>query len=210
MGLKRVIGYVDGFNLYYGLRAARMLAYRWLNIRFLCEAILPPTHRLELVRYFTTMVKGDPDKSSRQAVFIDALRTLSGIQFDFGHFLSKPVKCRSCGCQWAKQEEKKTDVNIAVRLLEDAIDDKFDKALIISGDSDLVPAIEAIHNRYSDKQIVLASPPKRVSRELRKVADERFVISISNIRSSLFPNPVVNDEGIELWAPEGWLPEHRQ
>ena len=158
MKIKRVVGYVDGFNLYYGLRDAKMLTSRWLNIRFLCEAILPPPHRLEQVRYFTAMVRWDPEKSNRQAVFIDALRTLSGIQFDFGHFLSRSVKCRSCGGQWEKPEEKKTDVNIAVRLLEDAIDDKFDKALIISGDSDLVPAIEAIHKRYPDKRVVLAFP----------------------------------------------------
>ena len=31
--------YVDGFNLYYG--AVKDSAYRWLNIRRLCELLLP-------------------------------------------------------------------------------------------------------------------------------------------------------------------------
>ncbi len=85
----------------------------------------------------------EPDKAGRQSAFIDALLARGDIEIDFGHFLSKPVTCRSCGSTWQKNEEKKTDVNIAVRLLEVAYDDRFDVAVVISGDSDLVPPIEA-------------------------------------------------------------------
>ena len=46
---------------------------------------------------------------------------------------------------WKTNEEKKADVNVAVRLLQDADDDLFDTALVVSGDGDLVPPIEPVH-----------------------------------------------------------------
>ena len=77
-------------------------------------------------------------------MFIDALTARGGLDIDYGHFLSKPLRCRSCGNSWQKNEEKKTDVNIAVRLLDDAFDDRFDTAMLISGDSDLAPPIDSV------------------------------------------------------------------
>jgi len=41
-------------------------------------------------------------------------------------------------------EEKKNDVNIAVHMIKDAIYDKCDRFIVVSGDSDLVPAVKAV------------------------------------------------------------------
>ena len=51
----------------------------------------------------------------------------------------KTLTCSRCGFVHSTSVEKKTDVNIAVRLLEDAYDNEFDLALVISADSDLAP-----------------------------------------------------------------------
>jgi hypothetical protein len=93
-----------------------------------------------------------PGKAGRQSTFIDALVARGGIEIDFGHFLSEPVTCRNCASTWQKNEEKRTDVNIAVRLLDDAYDDRFDLAVVISGDSDLVPPIEAVRRWFPSKR----------------------------------------------------------
>jgi len=74
--------YIDGFNLYYG--AVRGTPYRWLDIRKLCQLLLPK-HQIATVKYFTARVSGrpgDPDKSTRQQTFLRALATLP--DFDIG------------------------------------------------------------------------------------------------------------------------------
>ena len=63
-------------------------------------------------------------------------------------FLSKNRECYKCGHKCGQSEEKKTDVNIAVRLLTDVYDDRFDTAIVISGDSDLVPPIKSVRGRF--------------------------------------------------------------
>lgn len=139
-------------------------------------------------------------------MFIDALRARGGIEVDFGLFRSKPVTCRNCNTQWTKHEEKRTDVNIAVRLLNDAHDDRFDMALVISGDSDLVPIVESIRERFPRKRVIVASPPKRWSTDLAQSANSAFQVSRAAIRSNRLPDPVVTPEGVRLRAPRGWLP----
>ncbi len=77
--MQRVIAYIDGFNLYYGLRAAGWRRYNWLNLRRLAENLLLPGQTLAAVRYFSARVRpgpDDPDKPARQQAFLDALGTL--------------------------------------------------------------------------------------------------------------------------------------
>ena len=95
-----MIGYIDGFNLYHGLRDARLKNSRWLDIHGMCVSLLKPGEQLERVRYFTSWVKDNPVKTARQAVYIDALRARGGIEIDFGHFLSKTAQCFRCGNVW--------------------------------------------------------------------------------------------------------------
>ena len=99
MSIERVIAYIDGYNLYYGLRDARLHTSRWLDLHGVCESLLKSGQRLDLVRYFTTSVRNDPDAAKRQATFIDALRATGGIEIDFDLFLSKTATCRSCNAQ---------------------------------------------------------------------------------------------------------------
>lgn len=120
--------------------------------------------------------------------------------------MSKQVTCRTCNTQWTKNEEKRTDVNIAVRLLSDAYEDRFDMAMVISGDSDLVPSVEAVRQRFRRKRVIVASPPKRWSADLAQSAHAAFQVSRAAIRSNRLPDPVITPEGVVLRAPQGWLP----
>jgi len=172
----------------------------------LCQALLKPGHELIVARYFTTRVKRNTAAGDRQSMYINALKARGGITLDFGRFLSKRMRCRSCGFTWDKPEEKKTDVNIAVRLLEDAHADRFDVAMVVSGDSDLVPAIQSVQRLSPARKVMVAFPPKRHSSEMRRVADAAFRIPESAIRASRLPNPVVTAESVELFAPLGWMP----
>jgi uncharacterized LabA/DUF88 family protein len=206
MSQQRAIAYIDGYNLYHGLRDSRLTTSRWLDLVALSESLLKPDQHLKAVRYFTTRVRNDPATAARQSTYLDALKARGGVEIIYGHFLSKSVKCFSCQNTWQTHEEKKTDVNIAVRLLEDGYDDLYDLAVVVSGDSDLAPPIAAVQRRHAAKRVVVAFPPKRHSRELSTQASAAFTISPAKIRSSRLPTPLITTHGVALHAPAGWLP----
>jgi len=57
--------YIDGFNFYYG--ALRKTPYRWVNVRKLCELLLPKNTVCE-IKYFTALsAPGRMTPTSRRA-----------------------------------------------------------------------------------------------------------------------------------------------
>jgi uncharacterized LabA/DUF88 family protein len=201
---RRIAVYVDGFNLYFGLKDAGWKRHYWLDIWQLAENLVRGG-RLCLVKYFTAHVKGNPPKQQRQQVFLQALAAhRPRLQIICGHYLLKQWQCRKCGNISQMAEEKKTDVNIATNLLGDAYEDLFDAAIVVSADSDLVPPIEMIRSLWPEKRVVVGFPPKRASKELRKVAHNTFYINEAAIRVSHLPNPVVKADGGQLSKPVGW------
>jgi len=202
--MERVIAYVDGFNLYFGLRSKGWRRYYWLNIQMLAQNLLKPTQRLLLTKYFTARIGGPPDKEKRQSTYIEALETLAKFQIFYGKYQLNPRQCSQCGFQDEVPNEKMTDVNIAVEILKDAYQDKFDVALLISADSDLVPPVKAVRELFPSKRVVVASPPGRYSSSLANSASRSFVISRRNISKSLLPEEIEKADGYVLRCPSLW------
>ena len=169
---ERVIVYIDGFNLYYGLRESRYHRFYWLDIQRVALNMLYQNQQLEIVRYFTAKIhhnSNDPDKTKRQANYLKDLESLPNVCIHYGYYhIDRGKKCRCCNTVLKTHKEKMTDINIAVKLLEDAQNDMFDTALLVSGDSDLSGAIESIHSRYDKKQVIAYFPPARRSKKNRK------------------------------------------
>lgn len=67
------------------------------------------------------------------------------------HVFPRPLRYSSSR---PKGEEKGVDVELAIDLVSLAIDDAFDVLVLGSGDSDLVPALQFVADRYPDKRIV--------------------------------------------------------
>ena len=97
-----------------------------------------------------------------------------------------------------------TDVNIAVQLLGDAQDDRFDTAIIISGDSDLTPPVSDLRRRYPEKNVIVAFPPRRTSKQLRKIATASLQIGRDKFHHSQFPDRVAKADGYVLERPREW------
>ena len=199
--------YVDGFNLYFGLRSKGWRKYYWLDLHALATALLKPNQTLQGVHYFTSRIRANghnvPDMQ-RQTAYLEALGTLPDVQLHFGHYLEKRKQCRQCGAQWMDYEEKMTDVNIAVQLLADAFDDRFDTALLISGDSDLTAPIQKLRAQFPAKRLIVVFPPERQSFELKKVANSNFTIGEANLRQSQLPAQVQRADGFILQRPTHW------
>ncbi len=202
--------YIDGFNLYYG--CLRGSPYRWLNPATLCRLLLP-AYSINRIRYFTALVHerpGDPQQPQRQRTYIRALETIPNLSVHYGQFLTnavampleKPIPGNPAFARVIKTEEKGTDVNIATHLIFDAFDNDCDIAVLISNDSDLVPPIQALKERFGITVGVL-NPHRNPSRLLRENVDFYRPIRRGPLSASLFPDRITDANG-PFTKPPGW------
>jgi uncharacterized LabA/DUF88 family protein len=202
--MERVIAYIDGFNLYFGLRSKGWKRFYWLNIQKVAQNLLKPGQGLVATKYFTAKVKSPPDKQRRQVRYLEALATLSDFHIYYGHYLADKITCRKCGHTYTTHHEKMTDVNIATELLTDAFQDSFDVALIISADGDLVGPVKRVKQLFSKKRVIVVFPPKRHSVALKNVSDACLHLGHAVLARSLFPDQVVKADGFVLQRPSKW------
>ena len=202
---QRVIAYIDGFNLYYGVKAARWKRYYWLNLQTLVRNLLKPGQELVFTKYFTSRVSYTPEKERRQSAFLEALETLDEFRIYYGHYQANPQICKKCGNKVMIPSEKMTDVNIAVEILTDAYQDMFDTAILVSADSDLTAPVLAIKNQFPDKRIIIAFPPQRHSVQLERLAHGSLQIGRAILAKSVFPNRVPKADGFILQKPAEWI-----
>ena len=213
---ERVVAYIDGFNLYFGLRSMGYKRYYWLNLRAMVENLIRPHQHLVTTKYFTARISGPhpndtpedtkkmEEKRRRQADFLEAVCTLSNVSIYYGHYIGGIIQCRNCRHAWPEHEEKMTDVNIATEMLIDSFENRCDSFLLISADSDLVPAIRGIKRLFPSKRVVVFFPPGRLSAQLKIVADEQFTIGRRTLAKSQFSDQVVKMDGHVLMRPERW------
>jgi uncharacterized LabA/DUF88 family protein len=203
--MRRVIAYIDGFNLYYGLRARYRRRYHWLDLERLVVSLLPPMHYLERLDYFTARIRNQPQSIHRQAAYLTALAACCPrIRIVEGRFQQTTVTCSACGGRRVAFEEKETDVNIAANMISDAALDAFDTAILISADGDLAPAIMTARRLRPTARFYAALPPRRRSDALSRVTDATFTIGEGRIRGSLLPDKIVLPSGVVLERPAYW------
>ena len=143
-----------------------------------------------------------PDTVERHERYIKVSRSV-GVEVIHGRFLEKDIKCHKCGKHFKTHEEKQTDVNIALKILGDAIDDLYDKALIISADSDLLPVIKSVQHHAPEKEIGVMFPIGRSSFELRQNAGFRRKMSEKLLQDCQFPDEV-KIGNITINRPDSW------
>ena len=200
---ERVVVYVDGFNLYFGMKDAGFDYCKWLNLVLLVENLLKPNQVLVQVKYFTSSVSNDPEKQKRQITYIEALESV-GVNIYYGNYQADKIKCKRCNNVWPKFNEKMTDVNIATQILIDAYQDRYDVAMLISGDSDLVPPITAVHEIFKNKRVFVAFPPKRPNQSVAAVAKGSLTIGRKKLVDSQFALEVPKKDGFILKKPKDW------
>ncbi len=170
---QRVTFYIDGFNFYYGLRRTKRIRpqwkkYYWIDMVELCESFLGQDQHLGKVVYFTASPLS-PEKNSRQSAFLNANKLINGERFEIvrGKYLEKQIQCPNCHYSISRPEEKKTDVNISVRMIADCVLNATDTIVLVSADSDLVPPLEFIQKHYPQKRIKVYFPPSNFSSDLK-------------------------------------------
>ena len=186
---QRLCVYIDGFNLYHGIKSKGGRKWLWLDLVKLAEK-LKPQSEVTMVKYFTANVINEPEAKARQAHYLHALqaRYRDRIQIFKGRYQQKSKRCPTCGTWFQFPEEKETDVSIAVHIVTDALQGNYEAALVISADSDLSPAVKMVQQERSRYFISAAFPPDRFSEELRKLMPASFQIYPQRLRQSLLPD----------------------
>jgi NYN domain len=188
--------YVDGFNLYHALVKFRDEKVKWLDLRALSQRVIrPKTERIVAINYFSAYADWLPGPKSRHEEYVNALTAL-GVNCILGHFKRKDRTCFACGAKWVAHEEKETDVSIGITLLNDAYKGAYEKAYLVTRDSDLLPAIKMVRVEFPAKEIVAVAPPLMGhSNDLIKLCQEKKKISPEQIWSCLLPREVKRANG---------------
>lgn len=205
MGDQRVAVYIDGFNLYFGMHSKYGRRYLWLDLHRLGLSFLTGGQTLVKVAYFTASVRNDPPAQANQAIYLNALRATGGVQIVKGRFESKQRTCLKCGHSHTVYEEKETDVSLATALVEDAANDVYDRAIIVSADSDLGPAVRAVKRLRASARVIAAFPPNRTSGDLRAQVHGVFAIGRDKLHDAQLPIVVPEPDSSDVHTrPSRW------
>ncbi|HEX8804165.1 MAG TPA: NYN domain-containing protein [Acidimicrobiales bacterium] len=209
---KRVTGYVDGFNLYWG--SLHGSPYRWLDLLALVEDLFRG-HTVDRVKYFTARVDDrpdDPGQSQRQDVLLKALgvHCAPRLEIHLGNFathkrMARLVTPLADGRRFAKvyrTEEKASDVNLGAHLVWDACHRAFDVACVVSNDSDLQTPVDMAVRLGAEVVTVNPHLHRRQPRCLFGTGTRR--LTRGRLARNLLPDPVVAPDGVRWCCPASW------
>jgi len=200
----RVSVYIDGFNLYFGMIEAGFNHCKWLDVEKLVKSYLTSNQELINIKFFTSRISHNPQKQKRQNAYLEAIET-TNVKIIYGLYKAKNIECENCGHNWLVSNEKMTDVNIATHIIIDAYQDKYDTAILISGDSDLVPPIKAVHENFSTKSVSVFFPPCRHNNTVAGAAKGSQIIGRKKLVDNQFENEILKQDGFILQKPKEWL-----
>jgi len=202
--MNRVVFLVDGFNLYHSLATnPGYRRYRWLDLNLLCRRFCRKNDHIRAIYYFTALATWNQAKVERHRIYIRALQS-RGVKPVYGEFKRRDHRCRLCNRVYQTFEEKQTDVNIAIHLLSLAVSDQYDTAVLLSGDSDLIPSIRAVHRTFPSKSVRVVIPIGRRAEALKQESDFHEKVKEVHLRTSLLPLEIRGDGPDVISCPPEW------
>lgn len=197
----RTFVYIDGLNLYY--RALKGTAHKWLDLEKFCQSSLHTSNIILSIQYYTAPVSGkiNVDAPKDQRIYFSALETLNSVTTHLGKFQVKkkdlrlatplhfnpeptsPVVPIPVTARVLAMEEKGTDVNLAVHLVRDAFLGKFDHAVIVTNDTDLMEPIRIVTQDLG-LNVTLLTPVPNPAGSLTKYVTGVRHINETNLKNS--------------------------
>ena len=222
----RILAIIDGFNYYHKIDRYFHLynePVKWVDYRALLNSILTEEDDAAnaKITYYSAISTNSKESTIRKhLIFIEALKTVN-INIVLGKFKKKQIpKCRpiekcqnchnvSCGTLH-RHEEKETDVNIAVKLIEATLLDEYDKCFLFSGDGDFVSVVKRALELRPQKKIVIVPPPPpiqgnsilaqeyRCAELIKASRNPAFLVNFERIKKSQFPNTIKHNWKIDF------------
>jgi uncharacterized LabA/DUF88 family protein len=213
----KTILYIDGFNFYYS--AVKGTPHKWLNpVELISRAF--PRNTIIATKYFSARVSAmpnDPQQPMRQSIYWRALQTLPNSEIILGEFRTRTTRAPVVTpppktIEIYKTEEKGSDVNLGAHLLMDGFQNKYEAAIVVTGDSDLITPIRMARQQL--RKTVGILNPQRLSgpghRKLRSSAGLKNVASFyqngitwAQLQSAQFAAVMEDKDGV-FHKPASW------
>jgi len=215
--MKNISFLIDGFNVYHSLKdAAKVLGtyeIKWFNYQSFCRRLLKimgNDSQINNILWFTSlpkhMQKTNPNKINRHLNYIKAIES-KGVMAVMGKFkkVTKKLMINFSTCNVTFYEEKQTDVAIGVQIIDEFVRYKSDIVAIVSGDTDLIPAIKKAQDMFPSKDVWIIFPYNRSNDELRRfIGNNHINIKAKHYRQHIMESPVVLPNGDEIHKPAKW------
>ncbi|MEK6952533.1 MAG: NYN domain-containing protein [Nanoarchaeota archaeon] len=183
--MKRVAVFIDGNNFYFGLRKLYGKNKSLKNFNFEeFSQFLAGENEVVAIYYYNALLdkEQNEEKYESQKEFFERLRKIP----HFHLVLCKLLKRNITDTDKFYYIIKEDDINMAVDMVENAYEDNFDVAILVSGDGDFLPAVRSVKkkDKFVKNIFFKASSSRNLkdfcdeSLELtKKMLDEFFVIS---------------------------------
>ncbi len=162
--MDRVMVFIDGSNLYYGLKEA--LGHARVDFQRFCSLLGGSSRRLVHAHYYNVPLRqvDDPVRYAGQQKFLAQLRKIPYFTIHLGRLVDREREetCPQCSAKYTVkyQTEKGVDVQIASHMLTFAFDNQYDTAILVSQDGDFAPVVAEILRL--NKQVENAEFPHRL------------------------------------------------
>ncbi|MCH9626665.1 MAG: hypothetical protein S4CHLAM2_02910 [Chlamydiales bacterium] len=209
---ERITCFVDGFNLYHALADIGENHLKWLDLKALFLRLTRSKSQIiTQILFFSAYPTWKPAAYHRHRQYIAAL-SATGITPVMGQFKNKRKRCQKCKTQWTNHEEKETDVNMALALLDLAYKDQYDHAFLLTRDSDFAPAVHKVKQNFPNKKITVFAPYNyRHSSELIQAADGHKSTNLKHLSTSLLPSKVYDAGGnLVVERPIEYVPSYHE
>lgn len=190
--IERVAWFVDGFNLYYSLRSLKNGRYLWLDLGKLADSRIKAHQENVKMTYFTALTNSRDGSSQRQHDYLSAVDIMCDFPMEIvlNSFKRNSWECENCDSKNKIYREKQTDVALGVAMVSGAFKNEFDVAILVSADTDFIPAISQV--KSIGKKVVVALPPGRRSMALEESASSVYHLKENSLRKAQLPNSLEN------------------
>lgn len=212
--------YIDGYNFYYALKnkiaepwSKRKNSYKRCDFKMLFTQFLQDGEILWDVYFFTSYKIRDAQAIQNHKKYNSALNSV-WVKIILWKYIEKKHTYRKwnnriVSMQWrwseiqkmtclellqtleyVSYEEKETDVKLALQIVSDAFLNKYQKAIIVTGDSDILPALQTVRTMSSlkqceHKQFMLVLIPWTKWRAMRHYVDTVYEITADMMEGSI-------------------------
>lgn len=143
-----------------------------VDFQRLSDVLTDPVHRLRTYYYDCMPYQGNPPTPQEKIKYASKAKFFHAIKREVQRFELRQGRLRKT--KIGTFEQKRIDVLLGVDMVRLCSKDQIDLVILIAGDADLVPAVEAC--KEEGAIIRLHYHPSSISDELLNVCDERYEI----------------------------------
>jgi len=190
MANNRVMIFIDGSNLYKRTKSL-IDEGKQVDIEKLAHKLLGKRELRRIYYYNTYSPSEDPEEQKSQQKFLGKLGWINYLQKRIGRLIPKEytVKCPNPDCEtvfpFKTHIQKGVDTRIAVDMVTLAVSDGYDTAVLVSGDEDLVEAVDYIREHTNKKVENSCALGAGWSIKLREATDARIPLTKEYLKDCL-------------------------